>query len=64
MTVLNEEDWQFHLVRFRWVLILFAFQEDPDDKGREIRKVSVTGNQIESRNFHRELLHRADKLYR
>lgn len=43
MTLLNEEGLQFHLVWFRWVLILFAFREDTDDKGREIREASVSG---------------------
>lgn len=39
----TEEDLQFHLVWFRWVLILFAYiQEDTVDKGTEPRKASVS----------------------
>lgn len=60
---LTEEDLQFHLVWFRWVLILFVFQDDTGDKRRELRKASV-GNQIETKYFHGESFHRADQLHR
>lgn len=60
---LTEEDLQFYLVWFRWVLILFAFQDDTDDKRRELRKASGE-NQIETKYFHGESFHRADQLHR
>lgn len=50
---LTKEDLQFHLVWFRWMLNLFAFQDDTYDKRRELRKASV-GNQTETKYVHGE----------
>lgn len=50
---LTKEDLQFQLVWFRWMLNLFAFQDDTYDKRRELRKASV-GNQTETKYVHGE----------